>query len=107
MLTELSVCPQNQSRAQFAAKRAAENKQRAERGEGPLPEEDLARMFKAPIMPPRLDQLLLAGQIGAYSAQMGDFAKQSFGKLFMVESLQEGEGGAGGAEGGSAAGGKN
>jgi len=89
------LAKQQQSKAAFLQKRAQENKLRADRGEEPLPEEDLSRMFKSPMMPPRLDQLLLAGQIGTYSGQVNEFAKQSFGKLLMVESLQEAASGEG------------
>jgi len=80
---------QQLARQQFAQKRAQENKQRAERGEPPLPDEDVSRLFKVPVMPPRLDPLLLAGQIGAYATQINDFSKQSFGKLLLVDSLQQ------------------
>jgi C-terminal region of eIF3h len=69
-----------------------ENKVRADRGEGPLPEEDLNKLFKPPIPPSRLDSLLHAGQISVYASQMSEFATQTFGKLFMVDSLQEASG---------------
>ena len=83
------LAKQQQSKAQYAQKRAQENKQRVDRGDDPLPDEDLNKMFKAPLMPPRLDSILLAGQISTYASQVNDFAKQSFGKLFMVDSLQD------------------
>jgi len=83
------LAKQQQSIAQYTQKRALENKLRADRGDAPLPEEDLTKMFKTPLMPPRLDSLLLAGQISTYAGQINDFAKQSFGKLFMVDSLQD------------------
>jgi len=83
------VAKQQQSKQQFLAKRTQENKLRVDRGEAPLPDEDLNRMFKIPAMPPRLDQLLLAGQVSTYSTQINDFARQSFGKLLMVDSIQD------------------
>ena len=65
-----------------------ENKQRADRGEPPLPEEDINKIFK-PLQPPsRLDCLLLSSQISSYVGQINEFATQSFGKLFMADSLQ-------------------
>ena len=68
-----------------------ENQQRIARGEKPLPEEDLNKIFK-PLPPPsRLESLLITGQIDNYCQQIGEFASQSFGKLFMAESLQESE----------------
>ena len=66
----------------------AENSSRKARGEEPLPEEDINKIFKPLAQPQRLDSLLLAGQISCYSDQITEFATQSFGKLFMAESLQ-------------------
>lgn len=66
-----------------------DNKIRQERGEAPLPEEDLSKLFKPPVVPSRLDSLLVAGQVGAYASQISEFASQSFGKLFIVDSLQD------------------
>ncbi len=66
-----------------------ENKMRVDRGEAPLPEDDIHKMFKPPVAPARLDSLLLSSQISAYASQMSQFSSQTFGKLFMVDSLQE------------------
>ena len=65
-----------------------ENQQRATRGEAPLPDEDLSKIFKAMQPPSRLDSLLLSSQITNYVGQINDFATQSFGKLFMADCLQ-------------------
>ena len=70
-------CPQTQ-----------ENQARAQRGEEPLPEEDLSKLFKMPAMPLRLDSLLLAGQMKNYCTEINRFASQSFGKLFMADALK-------------------
>ena len=67
----------------------AENQARQQRGEPPLADEDLSKIFKPLPAPSRLDSLLLAGQINAYSQQVNQFATQSFGKLFLAEALQE------------------
>lgn len=61
---------------------------RQARGDPPLPDEDINKIFKPLQPPPRLESLLLAGQISNYCNQIGEFAGQSFGKLFMAESLQ-------------------
>ncbi|KAJ8306310.1 hypothetical protein KUTeg_016855 [Tegillarca granosa] len=75
-------------KTQYQQKRQQENQMRQARGDPPLPEEDINKIFK-PLQPPsRLDSLLLAGQISNYCNQIGEFASQSFGKLFMAESLQ-------------------
>lgn len=64
---------------------------RAERGEPPLPDDDINKLFKPPMAPTRLDSLLYSGQISAYCSQMSQYASQTFGKLFMIDSLQESE----------------
>jgi len=79
---------QKQAKQQHMQKRQQENALREQRGDPPLPEEDINKIFK-PLQPPaRLDSLLAAGQITCYADQIGDFATQSFGKLFMADSLQ-------------------
>ncbi|ELU18873.1 hypothetical protein CAPTEDRAFT_161622 [Capitella teleta] len=81
---------QNQAKQQYLAKRQQENKLRAERGDAPLPDEDITKMFK-PLQPPsRLECLLLSSQVSSYVGQINEFATQSFGKLFMADSLQTG-----------------
>ena len=40
-------------------------------------------------VPQRLDSMLVTGQIDNYCRQIGEFAAQSFGKLFLAESLQD------------------
>ena len=73
----------------FCSLQQLENQQRIQRGDKPLPDEDINKLFKPLQPPPRLDSLLVTGQIDNYCSQMGDFISQSFGKLFMAESLQE------------------
>lgn len=68
-----------------------ENQLRISRGEAPLPDEDINKIFKPLQPPPRLDSLLIAGQIDNYCQQISEFSAQSFGKLFMAESLQSAE----------------
>lgn len=46
---------------QYLQRRQQENAQRQSRGEPPLPEEDITKMFKPPQPPPRMDTLLIAG----------------------------------------------
>lgn len=65
-----------------------ENQARLARGDQPVPEDDIHKNYKPPPPPSRLDSLLLAGQINCYADQITEFATQSFGKLFMADSLQ-------------------
>ncbi|KAL4235568.1 Eukaryotic translation initiation factor 3 subunit H [Mactra antiquata] len=80
---------QNLAKTQYLQKRQQENQQRIARGEKPLPDEDINKIFKPLQTPPRLDSLLITGQIDNYCQQIGEFSSQSFGKLFLAESLQE------------------
>ncbi|CAD5112401.1 DgyrCDS1622 [Dimorphilus gyrociliatus] len=78
---------QQQQKQQALQKRFAENKARSERGEAPLPDDDIHKQFKPIAVPPRLDSLLVSSQIASFAEQIDEFANQSFGKLFMGESL--------------------
>jgi translation initiation factor 3 subunit H len=86
-----TLAKHQQSKQQYLQKRLQENKLRAERGEPPLPDEDINKLFKPVPSQGRLDSLLLSGQISEYASQMNEFASQTFGKLFVVDSLQEDE----------------
>lgn len=68
-----------------------ENAQRNSRGDPPLPEEDLSKIFKPLQSPSRLDYLLLSQQVNTYSKQVNQFATHSFGKLFLAQALQDNE----------------
>ncbi|XP_062898339.1 eukaryotic translation initiation factor 3 subunit H-B [Mobula hypostoma] len=83
-----NVTKQQQQKQQYLHRRQLENSQRQSRGEAPLPEEDPNKLFKPPQPPPRLETLLVAGQINAYCQQIKEFTSQSMGKLFMAEALQ-------------------
>ncbi|KAA8591553.1 hypothetical protein FQN60_016927 [Etheostoma spectabile] len=72
----------------YLQRRTQENAQRQSRGEPPLPEEDISKMFKPPQPPPRMDTLLIAGQINNYCQNVKEFTSQNLGKLFMAEALQ-------------------
>ncbi|XP_078542988.1 eukaryotic translation initiation factor 3 subunit H [Lissotriton helveticus] len=79
---------QQQQKHQYQQRRQQENMQRVTRGEPLLPEEDMTKLFKPPLPPPRMDSLLIAGQINTYCRNVKEFTAQSLGKLFMAEALQ-------------------
>eukprot|EP00794_Sanderia_malayensis_P004651 gene4651-5259_t len=82
---------QQQQIEAFKAKRAAENDQREKRGEQPLPEDDITKIFR-PIPPtPRLDNVLVNAQLSTYCQQLKQFASQSFAKLYTAESIHSKE----------------
>ncbi|KAF4074109.1 hypothetical protein AMELA_G00250960, partial [Ameiurus melas] len=84
-----SLSKQQQQKHQYVQRRQQENTQRQSRGEPPLPEEDLTKLFKPPQPPPRMDSLLIAGQINTYCQTVKEFTSQNLGKLFMAEALQD------------------
>jgi len=83
-----NVARQQQQIDAYKQRRGTENESRKQRGEPPLPEEDLNKMFKPLQPPPRLDNMLTTAQIDTYCDHLGEFATQSFGKLFIAESVQ-------------------
>ncbi|KAK2562381.1 Eukaryotic translation initiation factor 3 subunit H [Acropora cervicornis] len=68
-----------------------ENSTRQHRGEAPLSEEDLNKIYKPLQSPSRLDYLLLSQQVNTYCKQVNQFSTQSFGKLFLSQALQDKE----------------
>lgn len=82
------VLKQYQEKTRFIQKRQLENQQRTSRGEDPLPEDDLAKMFKPLAPPSRLNPLILSGTIANTADEVSEFCSQSLGKLFITEPLQ-------------------
>jgi len=79
---------QNHLKQQYQTKREAENLARKSRGEPPLPEEDINKVFKplAPIS--RLESLLISSQVKTFAQQINDFTAQSFSTMFVAEAVQ-------------------
>ncbi|KAM7451921.1 Eukaryotic translation initiation factor3 subunit H [Porites harrisoni] len=86
-----NVARQQQQKEAYTQRRQAENASRQHRGEAPLPDDDLNKMFKPLQSPSRLDYLLLSQQVNTYSKQINQFATHSFGKLFLSQALQDNE----------------
>ncbi|KAJ2931168.1 hypothetical protein H1R20_g5937, partial [Candolleomyces eurysporus] len=66
----------------YVAKRKEENQARIAQGLAPLPEEDVARLFKIPPEPSRLESLLLLGQIDAYGKSLEGTASTGLVKMY-------------------------
>ena len=80
---------QCQDKTRFLQKRHQDNTARVARGEDPLPEEDVNKLFK-PLPPPnRLNALVLSGQINSSAHQVSQFCSQSLAKWFLTEALQQ------------------
>jgi len=72
----------------YIERRKLENQARTARGEDPLPDEDMSKMFKAGPPPSRLNPLILSGTISHTADEVSEFCSQSLGKLFLTEPLQ-------------------
>jgi len=83
------VLKQYQEKTRWVQKRQSENQARATRGEDPLPDEDINKVFKPIPAPSRLNPLILSGTISNTSDEVSEFCSQSMGKLFVTEPLQE------------------
>jgi len=79
---------QIQEKQRYIQKRQLENQARAARGEDPLPDEDVSKMFKAGPPPSRLNPLILSGTISHTADEVSEFCSQSLAKLFLTEPLQ-------------------
>lgn len=79
---------QNHLKQQYLQKREAENSARRARGEQPLPDEDINKIFKPLPSMSRLETLLISNQIKSYCQQINEFASQSFTNLFIAEAVQ-------------------
>jgi len=80
---------QDQMKENHQQKRNQENEARRQRGEHPLPEDDLTKLFK-PLQPPSmLDGLLASAEIGAHVDHALKVAAQNLGKLFMAEAMMQ------------------
>lgn len=86
---QTDMVKQSQDKMKYLQKRQQENSQRSARGEEPLADEDLSKLFK-PIPPPaRLNPLILSGQTLSTSEQVSQFCSQSLAKWFSTEPLQK------------------
>ncbi|KAG5654093.1 hypothetical protein H0H81_007507 [Sphagnurus paluster] len=65
----------------YVAKRKEESAARVAQGLAPLPEEDVARLFKIPAEPSRLESMLLLGQIDAYGRSLAATAGTGLVKI--------------------------
>ncbi|RDB28598.1 Eukaryotic translation initiation factor 3 subunit H [Hypsizygus marmoreus] len=70
----------------YVAKRKEENATRVAQGLAPLPEEDVARLFKIPAEPSRLESMLLLGQIDAYGKSLAGTASTGLVKMYAAKA---------------------
>lgn len=82
------VVRQQQDKNRLLAKRAQENAARAAKDEPPLPDDDINKLMRPLPVPPRLNPMIVAGQINTYSEHISQFCAQSLAKLYITQSLQ-------------------
>merc|ERR1711922_107769 len=82
------VLKQYQEKTRWIQKRQLENQARIARGEDPLPDEDINKVFKTIAPPTRINPLILSGTISNTSDEVSEFCTQSLAKLFVTEPLQ-------------------
>ncbi|KAF2884790.1 hypothetical protein ILUMI_21397 [Ignelater luminosus] len=82
------VSRQQQDKHRWLQKRSQENAARAAKDELPLPEEDVNKLFRPHPVPPRLNPMIIAGQINTYSQHISQFCSQSLAKLYITQALQ-------------------
>ncbi|KAI8984715.1 hypothetical protein BDF20DRAFT_861343 [Mycotypha africana] len=70
-------------------KRRQENAQRAEKGQDPLPEDEVNTLFKLPPEPSRLDSMILTAQMHNFTKQLNQFAGPSLARLYSIQELQK------------------
>lgn len=84
-----NVARQQQQIDNYKQRRQQENDARKARGEQPLPDEDLSKVFRSVLPPNRLEHLLTTGQIATFCDHLTEYASSSFSKLFIAESVQK------------------
>jgi len=82
------VMRQEQEKHRQLNKLAQENASRIAKGETPQPEEDITKQFRPLPVPPRLNPMIISGQINTVSQHINQFCSQSLAKLYLTEALQ-------------------
>jgi len=83
-----SVMRQEQDKHRQLNKLTQENAAKMAKGETPLPEEEVLKQFRPLAVPPRLNPMIISGQINTISQHINQFCSQSLAKLYLTEALQ-------------------
>lgn len=70
------------------AKHNQENQVREQKGEPIVPEEEVTKLFRPQPIPPRLNSMIVSGQINTYAQHISQFCSQSLAKLYITQTLQ-------------------
>jgi translation initiation factor 3 subunit H len=83
-----SVMRQEQDKHRQLNKLAQENAARLAKGETAVPEEEVTKQFRPLPVPPRLNPMIISGQINTVSQHINQFCSQSLSKLYLTQPLQ-------------------
>uniref|UniRef100_A0A0K8TRM7 Eukaryotic translation initiation factor 3 subunit H n=1 Tax=Tabanus bromius TaxID=304241 RepID=A0A0K8TRM7_TABBR len=83
-----AVVKQEQEKHRMLVKQAQENQIRKDKGEPPVPEEEVMKQFRPLPVPPRLTSMIISGQVNTYAQHISQFCSQSLAKLFITQALQ-------------------
>ena len=77
-----------QEKYRYIQRKMLENQVRVEKGEQPLPDEDVDKLFKPISAPSRVNPMIVAGQVDVFSKNVSQFCIQSLSKLYTTKALQ-------------------
>lgn len=77
-----------QDKTRMMAKNAQENNIRTAKGEQLVSDEEILKAFRPLPVPPRLNSMIVSGQINTYAQHISQFCSQSLAKLYMTQALQ-------------------
>lgn len=83
-----SVMRQEQDKHRQLNKLAQENAARLAKNEVTVPEEEIIKQFRPLPVPPRLNPMIISGQINTVSQHINQFCSQSLAKLYLTQPLQ-------------------
>lgn len=78
-----------QEKNRMLAKHHQENNVREQKGEPTVPEEEVTKLFRPLPVPPRLNSMIVSGQVNTYAQHISQFCSQSLAKLYITQTLQE------------------
>ncbi|CAG9799166.1 unnamed protein product [Chironomus riparius] len=83
-----TVMRQEQDKHRQLNKLAQENASRIAKGETTVAEEEILKQFRPLPVPPRLNPMIISGQINTVSQHINQFCSQSLAKLYLTQALQ-------------------
>lgn len=82
------VIRQDIEKNRMLAKHHQENLIREQKREPTIPDEEVTKLFRPLPVPPRLNSMIVSGQINTYAQHISQFCSQSLAKLYITQTLQ-------------------